>query len=291
MSDLVSELVNLMQLERLEENLFRGESRNIVGRRVFGGQVLGQALMAATGTVEGREAHSLQAYFIRPGDANAPIIYNVERVRDGGSFTTRRVAAIQHGRTIFDLSASFQVPEEGHDHQVDMPKAPAPEEVETEQTFFERFIREESPPEHIAKLLRRRALNPVEFRPIDPDHPLRPGKGEPLRQVWFRVKSAVPDDPALHRALLAYASDHGLLGAALRPHGLIFMHHRMQAASLDHTMWFHRPVRVDEWLLYSMESPSTSGARGLARGQIFTRDGVLVASTVQEGLMRVHPKT
>ncbi len=290
MSDLMQQLVRLMRLERLEENLFRGESRDIVGSRVFGGQVLGQALMAAYNTVEGRIAHSLQAYFIRPGDAKAPIIYDVERVRDGGSFTTRRVVAIQHGRPIFDLAASFQVPEQGHEHQFDMPDVPPPEEVMSEVEFNEQYIARENPPEHIAQLLRRRKDNPIEFRPIDPDHPLRPPKKPPVQHVWFRATGSLPDELPLHQALLAYASDHGLLGVALRPHGLVFLHHRMQAASLDHAMWFHRPVRLDDWLLYSMDSPSTSGARGLARGQIFTRDGVLVASTAQEGLMRVHPK-
>jgi acyl-CoA thioesterase II len=289
MSDLMQALVKLIRLERLEDNLFRGESRDIVGSRVFGGQVLGQALLAASHTVEGRLAHSLQAYFLWPGDALAPIIYNVERVRDGGSFTTRRVVAIQHGRTIFDLAASFQVPEEGLEHQSEMPDVPAPEQLPTEEELTLAFIEREQPSVRMREALLR--PQPIEVRPVDPDpHPIAPSKRPPVKSVWLRSSGPLPDEPSLHQALLAYGSDHGLLGAALRPHGLSFMRRSLHAASLDHAMWFHRRFRLDEWLLYSMDSPSSSGARGFARGQIFTRDGRLVASVAQEGLIRQRNK-
>lgn len=287
MSELMQRLVKLMELERLEDNLFRGESRNIVGTRVYGGQVLGQALMAASQTVEGRIAHSLQAFFILPGDASAPIIYDVERVRDGGSFTTRRVKAIQHGRTIFDLAASFQVREEGAEHQSEMPDVPPPEELPSESELLQKLLAKEKDmtEQRKAEIMRQR---PIETRPVDPENPLNPEKQPPSRAVWFRADGRMPDDLALHQALLAYASDHGLLGVALRPHAYSFSHPNMQAASLDHAMWFHRDFRLDEWLLYTNDSPSASNARGFARGQIFTRDGKLVASVAQEGLMRMR---
>jgi acyl-CoA thioesterase-2 len=285
MSELMQELLKLIQLEQLEENTFRGDSRNIVGKRVFGGQVLAQALLAATQTVaEGRLAHSLQAYFIRPGDASASIDYRVERVRDGGSFTTRRVIAIQAGRPIFDLAASFQAPEEGMEHQFATAEAPPPEGLLNDRDATERFLAEEPISENFRKALLR--SEPIEIRPVVPTHPLRPEKRPPVKQVWIRATGPLPNDPVMHRALLAYVSDRGLLSAALLPHGVTFLHRDFQGASLDHAMWFHQPFRLDDWLLYHMESPIASGSRGYTRGQIFTRDGRLVASVAQEGLIR-----
>ncbi|MCH8506828.1 MAG: acyl-CoA thioesterase II [Ectothiorhodospiraceae bacterium] len=284
MDNLVERLMTLLDLERLELNLFRGESRNLVGQRVFGGQVLGQALVAAGRTVaEERTAHSLHAYFLRAGDAEAPIIYEVERARDGGSFSTRRVVAIQHGRPIFNLSASFQITEDGPDHQASMPDVPGPDGLPTELELLARY-KDEMPPGSESAL---EALKPIEIKPIDPEHPLKPEpKPEALRHAWFRTAGKLPDDPLLHQALLAYASDFRLLGTALLPHGKTVYQGGTQMASLDHAMWFHRPLRMDDWLLYTMESPSASNARGFTRGRIYSRDGVLLSSVAQEGLIR-----
>ncbi len=281
----VAELLQLLELEQLEEGLFRGASRDIGREQVFGGQVLGQALRAAYATTEGRAVHSLHAYFLRRGDFSAPIIYEVDRSRDGHSFSSRRVIAIQHGVQIFHMSASFQVPEEGLDHQFPMPAVPAPE---TLPGPFEMSDEQKSrlPP------ATQRFLNtpmPFEFRAVDPMDPFHPTPREARQAIWFRAVDRVPDDPLLHRCLLAYASDYHLVATALRPHGLSFVSPGVIMASIDHAMWFHRPARVDEWLLYSMESPSTSGSRGFARADIYTREGVLVASTAQEGLVRVAP--
>ncbi len=288
MSDLIQELLQLMQLEQLEQDIFRGESRNIVGKRVFGGQVLAQALLAASRTVDaGRQAHSLQAYFLRPGDASAPIQYRVERVRDGVSFSTRRVVATQGGRTIFDLAASFQTPEPGIEHQAAAVEAPPPEELISDRDAAARFLENEPISENFRRALLR--WDPIELRPVRPNHPLRPEIRPPVKQVWFRATGPLPDDDSLHRALLAYISDRGLLSTALLPHGVTFLQRNFQGASLDHTMWFHQSCRLDDWLLYHMESPIAMGSRGYVRGQIFTRDGRLVASVAQEGLIRVHP--
>lgn len=287
MSSLMQKLVELIRLEPLGDDVFRGESRKTVGPRVFGGQVLGQALFAATRTVEGRTAHSLQAYFLAAGDATAPITYQVERVRDGGSFSTRRVVATQHGRRLFDLAASFQVPAQGLEHQSPMPEVIEPERLSGEREVTARFLEQEDVSENFRTALLR--PQPIEFRPVAPDHPLRPDKKTTAREVWMRAPEPLPDEPALHQALLAYASDRGLLGSALRAHGLGFLSRGLQVASLDHGMWFHRPFRFDDWLLYTMESPTATGERGFTRGQIFSRDGSLVASVVQEGLMRLHP--
>lgn len=280
----LDKLVGLLDLEQLEVNLFRGESRAIVGSRVFGGQVLGQALVAAGRTVaEDRFAHSLHAYFLRAGDAEAPIVYDVERARDGGSFNTRRIVAIQHGRPIFNMSVSFQIQEEGCDHQLDMPEdIPAPEDVESEVDLMERF-RDRLPQHFLDTLIHQR---PIEIRPIEPDDPMAPEPMAPFRNSWMRARGPLPDDDGVHRALLAYASDFRLLATALLPHGRSIFQERTQMASLDHAMWFHRPFRMDEWLLYHMDSPSASNARGFTRGHIFSRDGDLVASVVQEGLIR-----
>ncbi len=285
----VSELIDLLSLERLEDNLFRGQSRDIGTKYVFGGQVLGQALSAAQATMEiPREAHSLHAYFLRAGDIEHPIIYDVDRTRDGGTFSVRRVTAIQHGKVIFFCAASFQTPEPGVEHQAVMPDVPKPDDLEPAPSV---------PPEVLATLPTKvqRWLDrtgPFEFRHVGvdaarPRDQLNPPKRPPVQQVWFRLSEPVGDAPELHRALLAYASDFQLLGTANFPHGISYYQPNVQMASLDHALWFHRPFRADEWLLYAIDSPSAQGARGLARGQIFDINGRLVASTAQEGLVRV----
>lgn len=283
MRNVLHELVQLLSLERLEQNLFRGQSQDLGWGNVFGGQVLGQALSAAEQTVpEGRFIHSLHGYFLRVGDARKPIIYDVDPIRDGKSFTTRRVVAIQNGHAIFSLAASFQLDEEGFDHRAEMPAVPGPEELTSEVELARKFR------DRIPAPMRERALSdkPIEIRHVDPVNPLKPDVREPQRLAWYRAIDTLPDAPSLHQYLLAYASDFNLLGSAMFPHGVSWLTPGMQVASLDHTMYFHRPFRMDNWLLYAMDSPSASGARGLARGQFFTQDGVLVASTVQEGLMR-----
>ncbi len=282
MNALVKDLLDHLTLERLEENLFRGESRDVCQKSVFGGQVLGQALMAAGQTVEGRLAHSLHAYFLLAGDPRAPIVYDVERIRDGRSFTTRRVVAIQHGRAIFNMSASFQVTEKGLEHQAEMPEVPGPEGLANLLDLGRQAA--QGAPEKIRRFLTRE--RPIEFRPVDPIDPLHPEPRPPRKAVWLRAAGELPDGAPLHQAVLAYASDYTLLGTALLPHGLSFVQGQVQAASLDHAMWFHRDFRMDEWLLYVMDSPSASNARGLSRGRIFSREGRLVASMAQEGLIR-----
>ena len=280
MNRLLADLVRLLDLERIEHNLFRGESRDIGSPQVFGGQVLGQALKAASATVEGRLVHSLHAYFLRRGDFNAPIIYEVDRSRDGKGFTSRRVVAIQHGQQIFHMSASFQVDEDGPDHHVVAPEV-TPPELLSDMTADERRYLDQMPAE------RRRYWSlerPVEFRSVEPVEAGGPRPG--VRHLWFRLIDRCPDDPVLHRCLLAYVSDYHLLETATLPHGLSFSSGDVTLASIDHAMWFHRPLRVDEWLLYALVSPSSSGSRGLAFGRIFDRQGRLVASTAQEGLMR-----
>jgi len=283
----VSELIDLLSLERLEDNLFRGQSRDIGTKYVFGGQVLGQALSAAQATMEApRTAHSLHAYFLRAGDIEHPIVYDVDRTRDGGSFSVRRVSAIQHGKVIFFCAASFQDAEDGGEHQLGMPEVPRPEDIEPAPPI---------PPERLAQLpikvqrwLDR--MGPFEFRHVYPRDELKPPKRPPYQQVWFRLAQRVGDAPELHRALLAYASDFHLLGTTTFPHGISYYQPHVQMASLDHALWFHRAFRADEWLLYSLDSPSAQGARGLARGMVYDRDGRLVASTAQEGLIRVLPE-
>ena len=277
-------LPELLRLERVDESTFVGESRNIVGGRVFGGQLLGQALAAAAGTVDGRIVHSLQGYFLLPGDARAPISYRVEPLRDGGTFSIRRVLALQAERVLFQLSASFQSLEDGLEHQCDMPAAPDPESLSDEIEAKRQYLESEPISDNFRNALLR--PQPLEIRPIAPDHPLRPRDRSSARRFWMRVPGPLPDDASLHQALLAYASDYSLLGVALQPHGLSFLDRKLRAASLDHAMWFHRPARMDEWLLYSMESPVSAGTRGFIRGQVFSRDGRLVASTCQEGVIR-----
>ena len=282
MSDQLADLLRQFDLERLEVNLFRGESRDIGSPQVFGGQVLGQALTAAYATVEGRVVHSLHAYFLRRGDFNMPIVYQVDRSRDGGSFSSRRVIAIQNGEQIFTFAASFQAPEEGIDHQIDMPKVPPPESLPDAH----------QPPEDILArlpdklrgfLLRER---PFEFRMVQEVDFIHPKPAPPLQQIWVRSLGRLPDDDHIHRCLLAYVSDYNLLNTATLPHGRSYLTGDLLLASIDHAMWFHRSFRLDDWLLYSMDSPSASGARGFARGSFFDRSGRLVASTAQEGLTR-----
>lgn len=283
---LVEELVALLQLERIEENLFRGQSRDIGTRFVFGGQVLGQSLAAAQRTVEGRIVHSLHAYFLRAGDVEAPIVYEVDRNRDGKSFSSRRVVAIQHGQPIFTMAASFQEPEDGLNHQLSMPDVPAPDDLSEPEPIA---------PEALAKIpakLQRwiTKRGPFEFKHVYPRDEFKRPKLPPFQHVWFRLIDRIGDDDLLHRSLLAYASDFHLIGTATLPHGISYLQGNVQMASLDHAMWFHRPFRIDEWLLYSCDSPSSQGARGLSRGQIYDRSGRLVASTAQEGLIRLLPE-
>ncbi len=278
----VEDLLKTLDLERLEVNLFRGRSPQVGWQRVFGGQVIGQALIAACRTVEDRRPHSLHCYFILPGDPKVPIIYEVEHIRDGKSFTTRRVKAIQHGAPIFALSASFHLQEEGLSHQSEMPDIPGPEDLPSEQEVRERIM--PNMPEQVRAYYQRE--RPIELRPVEYGRYLGQKDPQGRDYAWIKATRPLPDDPAVHESVLAYASDMSLLGAALIPHGRLIFDKTIQPASLDHAMWFHRPFRADEWLLYAQDSPSASGARGFARGSIYTRSGVLVASVAQEGLIR-----
>ncbi|MDJ0781571.1 MAG: acyl-CoA thioesterase II [Desulfosarcinaceae bacterium] len=283
--DVLRELLTLLKLEKIEENIFRGQSQDLGFGNVFGGQVLGQALSAASQTVPPeRSAHSLHAYFMRGGDATQPIVYQVDVMRDGKSFSTRRTVAIQKGRPIFFMSVSFQKHETGFSHQDEMPAVPDPESIESELAMAQRLK------EKIPVTLREKILctKPIEIRPIDPINPFDPVKKPPHRYAWIKADGELPAEVSTHRYLLAYASDFGLVSTALYPHGHTFWEPEMQVASLDHAMWFHRDFRFDEWLLYEMRSPNACGARGLINGRVFTRDGRLVASTAQEGLIRFH---
>jgi acyl-CoA thioesterase II len=280
----LTELLSLLDLERLEVDIFRGVSPKDRWQRVFGGQVLGQALVAATRTVDGRVCHSIHAYFLRPGDPRVPIIYEVERSRDGTSFTARRVVAVQHGKPIFTMSALFQVVEQGLEHQTPMPEVPDPDTLKSEREWRSEVLNDV--PEHVRPWFLR--PRPIEFRPVDPLNRFAETKHPPRQILWFRAVGAIPGDTALHQCVLAYASDMTLLDTSLLPHGLTLYAGTLQTASLDHAMWFHRPFRADEWLLYVQESPSASGARGFNRGAIYRRDGTLVASVAQEGLIRVR---
>jgi len=287
MHPVLKDLIALLELERIEDNIFRGDSRDIGSAQVFGGQVLGQALSAAQFTVEGRVAHSLHAYFLRRGDMTKPIIYEVDRARDGGSFSTRRVVAIQHGRPIFNLAASFQQPEKGLEHQADMPDVPGPDGL---RDLFDvpAEVLEKVPAKMRRFLTEQR---PFEFRPVERISFTEPVRLPPVKHCWIRAVDALPDDPALHQNLLAYVSDYELLGSSVLPHGLNFVSGRLIMASLDHALWFHRPFRWDDWILYAQDSPSASGARGFCRGALYTRDGTLIASTAQENLMRKRVTT
>ncbi len=279
MGDALDQLVNLLDLEAIEVNIFRGVSPDEDRQRVFGGQVAAQALMAAGRTVDAGAPHSLHSYFLRPGDPAVPILYEVDRIRDGRSFTTRRVVAIQHGRPIFNLSASFHVDEPGLEHQVAMPDVPAPESL---PSLAERLAPYR---DVLADWFQR--PHPIEQRHIG-DLPFVHGGGkEPLQRLWIRADGELPDDRLLHACIAAYASDMSLFDTMLAPHDVRWDDPDFMGASLDHCMWFHRAFRVDEWLLYDMDSPNAAGARGLARGFLFTRDGTLVVSMAQEGLMRM----
>jgi len=276
----MDELVDVLTLEPIEVNLFRGRSPEADRVRIFGGQVVAQALTAAYKTVEGRVCHSLQSYFIRPGDPKQPVLYQIERSRDGKSFATRRVIAIQKGEQIFNLACSFQTPEDGYDHADAMPPAPLPSTLPDENSLWQQMFKDQ--PEQLKHWVRDR---PIEMRPVSPINLLKPEPAAPSHQVWFRATRDLGDDIATNQVLLAYASDYSLLGTAMRPHGASWMS-GVQTASLDHILWFHRPTNFSRWHLYVQDSPSASGARGFNRGAIYREDGVLVASAAQEGLIR-----
>jgi len=280
----LDQLLSILDLEKLEENLFRGTSPSAGWQRVYGGQVLGQSLVAAVRTVPAdRLAHSAHAYFLIGGDPKVPIVYDVERMRDGGSFSTRRVKAIQHGRPIFALTASFQKSEPGLDHGTAMPAdVPMPEDLPSEKELLAKLL--PHLPENMRSYWERE--RPIEIRLVDPSRYFDRKPRAPLQMVWMRASGRLPDVPTFHQCVLAYASDFTLLDTALIAHGRMAFDPDIQMASLDHAMWFHRPFRADEWLLYVQDSPSTFGARGLTRGSVFTRDGTLVATVAQEGLVR-----
>lgn len=285
MSFTAADLVTLLALERIEHDIYRGTNRDIGTGRIYGGQVLAQALVAARRTVkDDRPVHSMHGYFILAGDLGVPVVYFVDRLRDGGSFTTRRVSAIQHGNAIFEMSASFHRREDGMEHQSEMPEVPPPEELPSELDLIR--ARAMEIPEGLRAILTQD--RPLDFRVVGEDDPFDASPRPPRRSYWVRAIGPLGDDPTEHQAVLAYASDYGLLGSALNPHGVTFRDPRLIVASLDHSLWFHRPFRMDDWLLYVTDSPVTAGARGFARGAFFTRDGSLVASTAQEGLMRIR---
>jgi acyl-CoA thioesterase II len=279
-----TDLSRLFDLETIEQDVFRGMNRDLGTGRIFGGQVLAQSLVAASRTVpEDRSMHSLHGYFMLAGDLAIPVLYLVDRIRDGKSFTTRRVTAVQKGQPIFSMAASFHRVEKGPTHQVEMPVVPPPEELRPELDLL-RERAHELPARLRAVLTQDR---PLDFRPTDGLHPFEIRTHEPRRCVWLRALGDTGSDPVHHQAVLAYASDYGLLGAALQPHGLVFRDPGVMLASLDHAIWLHQPIRVDEWLLHVIDSPASGGARAFSRGSFFTRDGTLVASTAQEGLFRV----
>ena len=283
MSQVLDDLVNLLTLEPIEENLFRGTSQDLGFRQLFGGQVLGQSLSAMSQTVEdARHVHSMHGYFLRPGDASLPVVYQVDRVRDGGSFSTRRVTAIQKGQPIFTSNASFQYDEGGFEHQTSMPDVPGPENLPSELDM----IRQRA--HLIPESMREKLLcaKPIEFRPVVGEDPFNPKVSDPVKYVWFRADGTLPDTQALHRYLLAYASDFGLLITSLLPHGKGVWQKDMQVASLDHALWFHADLRADDWLLYAMDSPWAGNSRGFSRGSVYNRAGKLIASVTQEGLIR-----
>lgn len=287
MSPAMQELLAILDLERLEHNLFRGRSPQTAWQRVFGGQTIGQALVAAQRTVEAdRQVHSLHGYFMRPGDTQVPIVYEVDRIRDGGSFTTRRVVATQHGKAIFSLEASFQLREPGLDHQFPMPlDVPPPEELKTQRELLDHM---ENVPDIIRRFWARE--RPLEIKPVNLEHYVSREKLPPKQNIWLRTTGPVPDSWPLKAAVLAYLSDMTLLDTSTFAHGRAIFDPDLQVASLDHAMWFHREHALDDWLLYTQDSPSASGARGFTRGAIYGRDGVLIASVAQEGLIRPRTK-
>ena len=286
MSTAVQTMLDVLNLEQLEVNLFRGRSPQDRWQRVFGGQVIGQALVAASRTVEGRPPHSMHAYFLVGGDPKVPIIYEVDRIRDGKSFTTRRVVAIQHGQAIFTLMVSFHNDEEGLTHQAPMPQVPPPEELPSEAQIKATIL--PTMPEAVRRYYE--SERPIELRPVQYDRYLGKKYEDGKFNVWIRATGKLPDDPAIHQCVLAYASDMSLLDTALVPHGRSLFEKEFMGASLDHALYLHRPFRADDWLLYAQETPTMTGSRGFARGLIYTRDGSLVASVAQEGLVRIRRK-
>ncbi|CUA84915.1 acyl-CoA thioesterase II [Pseudidiomarina woesei] len=283
MSQVLHDLLDLLKLETIEQGIYRGQSQDLGFGAVFGGQVIGQALSAAKETLpEDRKVHSLHTYFLRPGDAHKPIVYDVENIRDGKSFSTRRVQAIQYGKPIFYMTASFQIDEPGFEHQDSMPEVPGPEGLVSDIDIYREHA------ELIPEAIRNKFIceKPIEMRFVTANNPFKPVVDEPRRYVWIRANGDMPDDPRVHKYLLAYASDFNFLPTALQPHGHSFAQPNIQMATIDHSMWFHKDFRMDDWLLYAIDSPAATGARGLVRGQIFSRDGTLVASTMQEGVMR-----
>jgi acyl-CoA thioesterase-2 len=285
MNEQLQQLHNHLDLSGIEENLFQTKHKNEGWRQIFGGQVLAQALLSASRTVpEDRRPHSLHAYFLRPGDMNEKITFQVDRLRDGKSFTTRRVTAIQHGAAILNLAASFQVDEPGLSHQIDMPEVPAPEDCLSRAQLAEKFK------SSMSEEMFARATRPfaIDMRPVIPENFMQPQKRAPHRMVWIRLNETLPDNYPWHQHMLAYASDMTLLETSLRPHGVSMFTPNLQIASLDHSMWFHRPMRMDEWLLYVQDSPSSAAARGFSRGSIFSQNGELVVSVAQEGLIRIR---
>ena len=284
----LNQIIKTLDLEEIELNHYLATSPNEGWQRVYGGQVIGQALVAASRTVSpSRSAHSLHGYFLRAGDTTIPILYKVDRIRDGKSFTTRRVVAVQRGQAIFTMSISFQVDEGGLSHQFDMPKVPAPDSLPTEDEL--RREQAKSWPKEFQESFS--GSSAIQVKPVDPVDLLNPEPAQAMQRCWMRCGEALPDDPRIHQCVLAYLSDWSLLDTASRPHAVSFMQDNVQVASLDHAMWFHRPFRADEWLLYDQDSPSASGARGFNRGLIYNQAGELVASTTQEGLLRVHAES
>ncbi|MDN3680440.1 acyl-CoA thioesterase II [Vibrio tapetis subsp. quintayensis] len=285
MSKPLNELLELLQLEQLEKGLFRGQSENLGLPQVYGGQVIGQALSAARYTVESdRTVHSFHSYFLHPGDPERPIIYDVENLRDGRSLSTRRVKAIQNGRPIFYLTASYHGEAEGHEHQNTMPNVPGPENFASESELAAKIS--DYLPEQLRSIFC--GEKPIQVRPVTVINPLKPEKAEPTQYLWIKANGEVPDNQLIHQYLLAYASDWGFLVTALHPHGVTLLTPKFQVATIDHSMWFHRPFKMDEWLLYSIESPTASSGRGLVRGELFAQDGTMVASAIQEGVMRFN---
>ncbi|MES1924092.1 acyl-CoA thioesterase II [Salinisphaera sp. T31B1] len=283
---LVGDLLDQLDLEPLEQRLFRGSSRDLGGKSVFGGQVAGQAMVAATRTVEPQFlAHSMHGYFLRPGDMEAAIVYEVDNIRDGRSFATRRVQAIQHGRPIFSMLASFHIEEHGYIHQMAMPDVPGPEDLASHDELRRNWVDQlDRVPESLREAVGREVA--IDMRAVRPWNMLAPDKRDAVQHVWLKAKAPLPDSQAVHRAVLTYASDFNLLATSLFPHGVSFFTPGMQMASIDHAIWFHRDLAMDDWLLYSMDSPGAQDARGLSRGLIFNRAGELVASVAQEGLIR-----
>lgn len=283
----LADLLELLDLEQIEMNLFRGVSPDEGWQRVYGGQVIGQALVAAYRTVEDPEriAHSLHGYFLRPGDTQCPILYQVDRIRDGRSFTTRRVKAIQKGEAIFSMSASFHVKEKGLEHQVAAPSTPEPGDCRSEASLIEEYCR--AYPDETNDLLKR--ARPIEMRYVNPVNEINPEPLPPEQSVWIRTIDTMPDDLRLNQCLLAYASDMTLIDTSYRPHAVNWRQANFQVASLDHAMWFHQPFKTDQWLQYYQDSPHSGGGRGFSRGTFFDQSGTLVASCAQEGLIRLHP--